>query len=73
VKLRLQSYGYYVPQTKIIITELLLFGVLIYKKGEGECIVIEKKFIMPEISRFFGIIIAMFGDDHRSTSGRLLP
>ena len=28
---------------------------------------------MPEISRFFGIIIAMFGDDHRSTSGRLLP
>jgi len=45
VKLRLQSYGYYVPQTKIIITELLLFGVLIYKKGEGECIVIEKKFV----------------------------
>ena len=31
------------------------------------------KEIMPEISKFYGIIIYMYIDDHRSTSGRLLP
>ena len=60
--------------------EWAIFSFFRLKRREFEEFVVplhpknnKTKEIMPEISKFYGIIIYMYIDDHRSTSGRLLP